>query len=58
MEAITLEKINDDLEFLKKKVAEIEGHIVDLDVILTEDDAESLREADNDLKQGKTKRLI
>ena len=58
MGSVTLETIHNDLEFLKKKIMEIEEHIVDVDVVLTDEDVESLSEAEDDFKKGKTKRLI
>jgi hypothetical protein len=57
MATVTLETIHKDLEFLKKEVSEIKEHIVDVDVVLTEDDIESLKEAEKDFSDGKTKRL-
>ena len=42
--------IKSELDYIKK-------HIADVDTILTEDDIESLEEAEKDLKEGKTKRL-
>ncbi len=46
-----LHAIRLDLDFLKK-------HIVDLDLVLTDDDREALQEAEKDLKLGRTKRLM
>ena len=46
-----LKLIRTDLDYLKE-------HIVDFDLVLTEDDLQSLKEAELDLKQGKTKRLV
>lgn len=45
-----LKEIKSDLDYLKK-------HVVDLDLVLTEDDLESIKEAEKELKEGKTKRL-
>ena len=42
-----LEDIKSELDYIKK-------HIADVDTILTEDDIESLEEAEKDLKGGKT----
>lgn len=47
---IELRAIRADLDFIKKRV-------VDVDTVLTQDDTESLQEAERDLKEGKTKRL-
>jgi len=49
--------IQKDIEFLKREVAEIKENMVDADIILTDDDIESIKEAEKDLKEGKTKRL-
>jgi hypothetical protein len=57
MGAITLEDIHKDLVFVKQKITEIEEHITDTDCILTDDDIESLHDAEKDLKEGKTIRL-
>ena len=58
METVTLEVINKNIKELRKEVAEIREHMVDMDCIMTEDDWESIREAEKDLKEGKTKRLV
>ncbi len=57
METVTLNAINKNLEYIMKEIAEIKEYMVDMDSILTYDDMESLREAENDLIKGKTKRL-
>jgi len=57
MEIVTLETIHKDLEYVKKEIGEIKGHLVDVDKVLTDEDTESLIEAEKDLKEGKTKRL-
>ncbi|MDP2666210.1 MAG: hypothetical protein Q8P05_01770 [Candidatus Diapherotrites archaeon] len=46
-----LKNIRSDLDFIK-------GRLVDFDLVLTDDDVESIKEAEKDLKVGKTKRLI
>ena len=43
------------LDILKKEVDFIKEHI--LDITLTRDDIDSLRQAEEDLREGKTKRL-
>lgn len=58
METVTLDVINKNIKELRKEVAEIREHMVDMDCIMTEDDWESIREAEKDLKEGKTKRLV
>ena len=55
---ITLDIIYKDLELIKNKVINIEKHIIDGDIILTRDDAESIKEAEEDLIKRKTKKLI
>ncbi len=57
METVTLNTINENLKCMRKEITEIKEYIVDIDTILTYDDMESLREAENDLIEGKTKRL-
>jgi len=57
METVTLNAINKNIEYIMKEIAEIKEYMVDMDSILTYDDMESLREAENDLIKGKTKRL-
>ncbi|MDO8633756.1 MAG: hypothetical protein Q7K34_00505 [archaeon] len=46
-----LKDIRVDIEYIK-------GHLADSDVLLTDDDVESIQKAEKDLKAGKTKRLI
>ena len=43
------------LDILKKEVDFIKEHI--LDITLTRDDIDSLRQAEEDLREGRTKRL-
>lgn len=57
METVTLDVLNRNLKHIMKEIAEIKEHMVDMDMILTYDDMESLQEAENDLMEGKTKRL-
>lgn len=45
------------LDEIKAELDEIKGKMADVDVVLTEDDVESLKAAEKDLKEGKTKRL-
>lgn len=58
METDILNKIHDDLEFLKREVGWMKEHMTDADTILTADDIESLEEAERELKSGKTERLV
>ncbi len=51
---VIIEKLNHietDLHFIKQ-------HISDVDLVLTQEDMDSLRKAEQELKEGKTKRLI
>ncbi|NCN64588.1 MAG: hypothetical protein GW779_00955 [Candidatus Altiarchaeum hamiconexum] len=57
METVTLDVVNRNLKHIMKEIAEIKEYMVDIDTILTYDDMQSLREAENDLIKGKTKRL-
>lgn len=45
-----LDHIQSDIKYLK-------NHMTDIDLVLTEDDELALRQAESDLKAGKTKRL-
>lgn len=58
METVTLSAIDKDIKHIMKELTEIKKHMVDVDYILTSDDLESLREAERDLMEGKTKRLV
>lgn len=49
--------ILEKLDAIKSELTYIKKHMVDIDVVLTEDDVESLQEAEKELKEGKTKRL-
>ena len=49
--------ILDKLDSIKEELDYIKSHVVDLDVVLTRDDLEALKEAEEDFKRGKTKRL-
>ena len=53
METITLETIHKDLEFMKKEIAEIKEHMVDVDTILTEEEKRLLDESIKHEKEGK-----
>ncbi|MEK6901258.1 MAG: hypothetical protein AABX37_02870 [Nanoarchaeota archaeon] len=46
-----LSHIQLDLDFIK-------SHISDIDLVLTDDDMDALQEAEEDLKNGKTTRLM
>jgi len=52
-----IKRISDKLDVIQSDLAYLKQHIVDFDSVLTDDDLEALKEADEDLKSGKTKRL-
>ena len=52
-----IKQIADKLDVIQADLAYLKQHIIDFDIILTDDDLEALKEADKDLKSGKTKRL-
>ena len=45
------------LDAIQKDVKELKKHVLDADALLTEDDMHALEEAENDLKQARTKQL-
>ncbi len=51
-------QILEELKVIKNDLGYIKKHIIDIDMVMTDDDIESIREAEKDLKEGKTKRLI
>ena len=53
METVTLNTINENLKCVRKEIAEIREHMVDIDSILTKDDRAALREGRNELKENK-----
>ena len=55
METEILNKIQEDLEFLKKEVVEIKEHMVDIDSIMTEDDYKALLDYEKEKSQGNLK---
>lgn len=46
-----LNHIQSDLNFIK-------GRLADVDLVLTDEDVDALQEAEEDLRKGKTKRLV
>ena len=50
-------QILEKLDELKSELDYIKKHMVDMDTALTDEDIESLKEAEKDFKTGKTKRL-
>jgi hypothetical protein len=57
MEAATLAKISEDLDFLKKEVIEIRTHMVDVDSLLTPEEKAELDASIDNYKKGKTTNL-
>ena len=55
--ATEIQRLSDKLDLIKSDVEYIKEHIVDADTVLADDDAEALKDAEKDLKAGKTKRL-
>jgi queuine/archaeosine tRNA-ribosyltransferase len=56
MEQVNLNKILSELEFLKQRVFQIENSL-DSDVILTQDDMNSLQDAEKEFENGETTSL-
>lgn len=52
-EIATLDRIFEELDFLKKKILSIEKHMVDIDSILTEDDFAALAEYRAEKAEGR-----
>ena len=53
-DAAALGEIKEDLEFLKKQIAEIRLHMVDSDALLAEDERALLRKARDERARGET----
>jgi len=53
METVTLDAINRNLKYMRKEIAEIREHMVDIDSILTKEDKIALEEARGELKEKK-----
>ena len=51
-------QILEELKAIRTDLDYIKGHIVDVDLVLTDDDREALEAAEINLKHGKTKRLM
>lgn len=51
-------QILEKLSEIKTELDYIKDHLVDVDAVLTEDDLGALKDAESDLKAGRTKRLI
>jgi len=50
--------ILEELKEIKEDLRCLKGRVIDADLIVTDDDIESIKEAEEDLKKGRTKRLI
>jgi hypothetical protein len=57
MEEATLEKISQDLDFLKKEIIEIRAHMVDADSLLTPDEEKELDASIKNYRKGRTTSL-
>ena len=55
--ATEAKEILEKLEIIKTDLDYIKQHMIDVDLVLTDDDLEALNEAEKDLKSGKTNRL-
>ena len=51
-------EILDELKAIRIDLDYLKAHLIDMDLVLTDDDLESIKEAEKDLKQNKTKRLV
>ena len=51
-------KILEELKAIRLDLDYIKEHVTDIDLVLTDDDLDSIKKAEEDLKKGKTKRLI
>ena len=56
--ATETKQILEEIKLIRTDLDYIKGHIADLDLILTDDDIQSIKEAEEDLKKERTKRLI
>jgi hypothetical protein len=56
--ATEIKQIMDKLDHIESDLSYIKEHLSDVDLVLTDDDLESLRSAEKDLAENKTKRLI
>lgn len=57
MEQVNIDKIFEDLEFLKQKIINIESNMVDMDCILTPQEEINLNESLKELEKGETTSL-
>ncbi len=52
-----LKQIIEKLEHMQSDIVYLKKHIVDIDLVLTDDDLDALSSAEKDLKTKKTKRI-
>ena len=55
--ATELKQIMEKLDSIQSELGSMKVHLVDVDLVLTDDDKEALQEAEADLKSRKTVRL-
>ena len=55
--AIETKEILDELKAIRSDLDYLKEHIVDIDLVLTDDDITSLDRAEDDLKKGKVVKL-
>ncbi len=53
-----VQEILEKLSHIQSDLAFIRGHLVDIDLVLTDDDLTALQEAESDLNAGKAKRIV
>lgn len=51
-------QILEELRNIRSGIDYIKNHLTDADVLMTDDDWESIRQAETDLKTGKTKKMV
>ena len=56
-EAVTIEKIYEELKALKNEVVFIKDHMFDPDVIMTSEESRRFEQSIKELKEGKTTQL-
>jgi hypothetical protein len=54
---VSMKQVFDELQSLKKDVNFIKKHMIDVDMILTEDDKKSMKEAEEEYAKGETTSL-
>ncbi|MDP3640259.1 MAG: hypothetical protein Q8R53_03600 [Nanoarchaeota archaeon] len=56
--AIAMQQVLEKLDHVQLDLEYIKKHLSDLDLVLTDEDADALQKAETDLVMGKTKRLV